>query len=355
MGSIQDNNGDLVLVTGATGHLGFKTLLDALQAGYHIRAAVRSESKANKITSNPDFKALNIPEGQLTFVIVPDLQTPGAYDEAVKDVKYVVHIASPITTGGQLTSEQYHEYFIKPAVAGTIGMLQSAAKSSSVERVVITSSVVAIIDFMTLMTGGSKVYTAEDRIPTPEGPFANEFHAYSASKTAALNEAEAWMAKEKPSFDLVHIHPSFIEGRDALVKTPEEALTGTNAAVLQVVLGEKAQFAYPGNTVHNDDVSRLHVEALNKSKIPAGSYIASSNTPHGTYGGTRWETINEIVAKNFPDQIKAGVLKNTGLQTSSKNDLDVSKTEKTFGWNLQEFESQVTSVVQMYLDVLPKA
>ena len=354
MGSIQ-NNGDLVLITGATGHLGFKALLDALQAGYRIRAAVRSESKANTITSNPDFKALSIPEGQLTFAIVPDLQTPGAYDEAVKGVKYVIHIASPITTGNQLTSDQFHEYFIKPAVAGTIGMLQSAAKSPSVERVVITSSIVAILNFMTMMTGGDKVITAEDRIATPEGPYANEFHAYSASKTAALNEAEAWIAKEKPHFDLVHIHPSFIEGRDALIKTPEDAMTGTNGVVLRVVLGEKAPFALPGNTVHNDDVARLHVEALNKAKIPAGSYVASSNTPHSTHGGTRWETINEIVAKNFPEQIKAGLLKNTGLQPSVKNDIDVSKTEKTFGWNLQEFESQVKSVVQMYLDVLPKA
>ena len=32
---------DLVLITGATGHLGFRVLLDALQHGYTIRAAVR--------------------------------------------------------------------------------------------------------------------------------------------------------------------------------------------------------------------------------------------------------------------------------------------------------------------------
>jgi nucleoside-diphosphate-sugar epimerase len=355
MGSIQENNRELVLITGATGHLGFKTLLDALTAGYRVRAAVRSDAKAKVITSNPDFKALNIPEGQLSFVIVPDLQEPGAYDEAVKDAKYVIHIASPITTGGKLTSEQYHEYFVKPAVAGTVGMLQSAAKSPSVQRVVITSSIVAVIPFMTMMGGSDRTYTVEDRIPFPEGPYANEFHAYSASKTAALNEAEAWMAKEKPQFDLVHIHPSFIEGRDALVKNPEEAMVGTNGAILRVVTGQTAPFAYPGATVHNDDVARLHVEALQPSKIPAGSYIASSNTPHGTLGGTRLETINEIVAKEFPEQVKSGLLPNNGLQPSVKVDFDVTKTEKTFGWNLQEFPAQVKSVVQMYLDVLPKA
>lgn len=353
MGSIQE--GGLVLVTGATGHLGFQTLVDALKAGYRVRTAVRSESKANLITSNPDFKALNLTEGQLSFVIVPDLQEPGAYDEAVKDAKYVIHIASPITTGGKLTDEQYVEYFIKPAVAGTIGMLKSAATSPSVKRIIITSSVVALIDFMTMMTGTDNVISPEDRIPTPEGPFVNEFHAYSASKAAALNEAEAWMEKERPGFDLVHIHPSFIEGRDALVKTSEEAMVGTNGAILRVVKGQKAPFAIPGATVHNEDVARLHVEALNTAKIPAGSYIANSHTPHGTFGGTRWETINEIVAKNFPEQVKSGVLPNDGLQPSAKVPFDSSKTEKIFGWPLQEFDAQVKSVVQMYLDVLPKA
>jgi nucleoside-diphosphate-sugar epimerase len=358
MGSIQNNNNnnddeELILITGATGHLGFKTLLDALHAGYRVRAAVRSEAKANTIISNEDFKALGLPSGQLEFIVVPDLATPGAYDMAVKDVKAIIHIASPITTGGKLTADQYDEYFIKPAISGTLGMLKSAAGSPTVERIVITSSVVAIIDFMAFTSGSEKLVTAEDRIPFPSAPYHNEFHAYAASKTLSLNEAEAWMTEAKPHFDVVFIHPSFIEGRGALVKTPEEAMVGTNGAILRVVLGVNAPFAYPGNTVHNDDVARLHVEALNKVRIPAGSYIASSNTPHGSLDGTRWETINEIVAKNFPAEVSNGVLKNTGLQPSVKNPFSVSKTEKTFGWHFQEFDAQVKSVVQMYLDVLP--
>jgi nucleoside-diphosphate-sugar epimerase len=344
----------LILITGGTGHVGFKSLVDALKSGYHVRAAVRSQAKANVITSNADFKALDIPEGQLEFVVVPDLAVPGAYDQAVKGVEAIIHIASPITTGNKLTADQYDDYFIKPAVSGTVGMLESASKSPSVQRIVITSSVIAILDFPTFMSGSDKVFKAEDRIPSPPGPYQNEFHAYAASKTAALNEAEAWIAEHKPQFDLVFIQPSFIEGRDALVKTEEEAMAGTNGAILRVVRGVVAPFAFPGNTVHNDDVARLHVEALDQTRIPAGSYLASSNTPHGTLGGTRWETINEIVAQNFPEQVKSGLLKNTGLQPSVKNDFDISKTEKTFGWKLQDFDSQVKSVVQMYLDVLSK-
>ena len=356
MASVQDHTSELVLITGATGHLGFKTLLDALTAGYRVRAAVRSESKADVITSNAAFKAANIPEGQLSFVIVSDLAVPGAYDEAVKDVKYVIHIASPITTGGKLTEAQFNEYFIKPAVQGTIGMLESAATSRSVRRVVVTSSVAAIIPFEALTTGSEgRTYTAEDRIPFPDGPYSAEFHAYSASKTAALNEAESWMAKNKPTFDLVHILPSFIEGRNELVRTKEEAMGGTNGVILGVVTGVKAQFPRAGVTVHNDDVARLHVEALRVDKIPAGSYVASSNNPGGTLNGTQWETVNEIVARNFPEAIKDGVFSNDGFQPSVPLRISSEKTEKTFGWKLQEFEAQVKSVVAMYIDVATKA
>jgi uncharacterized protein YbjT (DUF2867 family) len=36
---------DLVLITGGTGFIGFKIIVTALQAGYSVRAAVRSDAK----------------------------------------------------------------------------------------------------------------------------------------------------------------------------------------------------------------------------------------------------------------------------------------------------------------------
>ncbi|KAK3617495.1 hypothetical protein LTR56_025258 [Elasticomyces elasticus] len=59
-------SGDLVLITGATGHLGFRTLRFALEHGYNVRADVRSEAKADKIKSNSVLKAMN-KEAQLSF------------------------------------------------------------------------------------------------------------------------------------------------------------------------------------------------------------------------------------------------------------------------------------------------
>jgi len=90
-------------------------------------------------------------------------------------------------------------------------------------------------------------------------------------------------------------------------------------------------------------------------KIPAGSYVANSNTPHGTLNGTQWESVNEIVARNFPDAIKQGMFSNDGLQRSVHLKFSNEKTEKTFGWKLQGFEAQVKSVVGMYIDIATKA
>jgi hypothetical protein len=67
----------------------------ALKAGYHVQAAVRSESKKDKILSATSIKAPN-PGPALSFIIIPELTAEGAYDEAVKGCTYILHIASPL-------------------------------------------------------------------------------------------------------------------------------------------------------------------------------------------------------------------------------------------------------------------
>jgi nucleoside-diphosphate-sugar epimerase len=343
-------SGSLVFLTGATGHIGFKVLQDLLQAGYRVRIAVRSEAKEQVILTNKKFLEINAPASQYEFVIVKDLTEPGAYNKAVQGVDYVIHLASPITTGGEFTTEEYHEYFIKPAVKGTLSILDAAATASSVKRVVITSSVVAIIPFKNFATRDmldDEIYNAESRTEVDEGPYTNEFEAYSASKAASLKAAEDWIKENKTSFDVVFIHPSYVEGRDDLVKTPEAAISGTNAVILGAVLGKKNPTPVSGVSVHNEDVARLHVEAL-KPSIPAGSYIANSEG----LAGTQWEKINDIVARAFPEAIEKGIIPNNGKFLSFKNHVDSSKTEKTFGWKLQDFESQVKSVVGHYIELV---
>jgi NAD(P)-dependent dehydrogenase (short-subunit alcohol dehydrogenase family) len=43
----------LLLITGASGHLGFRALVLALEAGYRVVATIRREEQAKKIYSKP--------------------------------------------------------------------------------------------------------------------------------------------------------------------------------------------------------------------------------------------------------------------------------------------------------------
>jgi nucleoside-diphosphate-sugar epimerase len=111
--------GDLILVTGGTGLIGIKVIQRALKAGYSVRAAVRSQAKADAVLETPTIKAIN-PGSRLTFTIVPDILADHAYDEAVKGVKYIIHVASPVIKGEGFPPEQWEAEIVKPAIKGTI-------------------------------------------------------------------------------------------------------------------------------------------------------------------------------------------------------------------------------------------
>ena len=340
---------DLVLLTGATGFLGFKVLVALLKAGYHVRIAVRSESKLQKVFATPFLKTLQPTQEQLSWIVVPDLSVEGAYDEAAKGVKYIIHTASPIPTfGGSEAPDQsqYEEYFIKPAVAGAVGMLKSAAKAGTVKRVVITSSVVANVPFKYFMgeTDGH-VFTGDDRIPTAKGPYRFEFEAYSASKAAALNETEAYIKKEQPGFDLISILPGWIFGRDELITNVKDLTVGsTNSVLVGLLLGSNNEMGYNGSSVLGDDAAKVHVLALSPQVNGNQAFITSLDM--------EWESATAVVKQNFAGAVADGYLSTKGKQPTIDIHIDSSKTEETFNLKFAPFETQVKEVASQYLELL---
>jgi nucleoside-diphosphate-sugar epimerase len=87
----------------------------------------------------------------------------------------------------------------------------------------------------------------------------HEFETYAASKVAALQKAEAWMEIHSRVFDVVHLHPSFVEGRIDLALHTREVLKGTNAIILSIAMGKKFEHSAMGATVHLEDVVRVYV------------------------------------------------------------------------------------------------
>lgn len=129
-----------------------------VKAGYNVRTAVRNLAGFEKIKA---LKSTAPYQSQLEHIIVPDITVPGAYDEAVKGVKFILHIASPFASSDLFTSD-YEASYIQPAVRGTVGMLDSAVKAEGVERIVITASVLSIASFA--VTGTDTVVNGE-RVP----------------------------------------------------------------------------------------------------------------------------------------------------------------------------------------------
>lgn len=339
---------DLVLLTGATGFLGYITLIELLKAGYRVRAAARSQSKIAKVEAAPSFKALG---ASIEWVIVPDMTVDRAYDEAVKGVKYIVHVASPIPTLGAeaIPADQLEQHFLHQAAKSEVEILQSAQRAGSVERVIVTSSGVAIVPFDYLIGKGdySIEFSDDHRIPDVMGPFDFEFQAYSAGKAAALNASEAWMASHKPSFDLISIIPGWIFGRDELVADVEGLSKGsTNSVLLGLLLGNKSEAPYNGNVVFGEDVAKLHVLALDSKVKGNQSFNAAFDF--------EWEAALDVVKTSFAQEVAAGKLSVEGKMPTLPLKMSNRKTKETFAFEFTPLNEIVESVANQYLELEAK-
>jgi nucleoside-diphosphate-sugar epimerase len=347
--------GELVLLTGATGFVGFLTLVDLLKAGYQVRAAIRSQSKKQKILEAPSFKALALSPGQLTWVTVPDMTADGAYDEAAKGVTYILHVASPIPSFGDAdkakeSSDEMEETFLQHPVRSDLGMLQSAQNAGTVKRVVVTSSVVAITPFALYMGQGDygQLIDDETRIADASGPWSFEFQAYSAGKARALNAMEGWVAATRPTFDLITVIPGWIFGRDELVADVASHTKGTtNSVLVNFLLGGRNKDPYNSNAVWGADVARVHVAALDPAVKGNQSFVVSTEMV--------WDDAHRVLEEHFADAVKAGKLSLDGEQPTIAIKVSGAKAEKQFGFTYKPYTEVVREVAQQYLELEAKA
>ncbi|KAF2146407.1 uncharacterized protein K452DRAFT_283670 [Aplosporella prunicola CBS 121167] len=338
-----------VCITGGTGFVGFAVLLEALRNGYAVHIVVRSETKANWLKAHPALPGL---DSSASFFTVPDLTAPGSLDAAIAGVDYVIHVASPVPQFDAAPEERYNRY-IHPAVNCTLSALESAKKAGTVKRVVVTSSLAAFMSpkLPASPDSASTVVVTEadmnDEIPPP---WSDDMVAYCASKTAALRRSLAWMSENSPSFDLVNIAPSFVEGRSYIAQSSADlaSLTVATGYFLRMVTGAaKTDTAEIAHACHIDDIAELHVRALDREKIPGNeSYLASTHFS--------WNDIRSIVAEKFPEFVKSGVLPNDGNLPTRNIAFSSEKAQRTFGIKFKSLEKMVVDTVSQYLEFLEK-
>lgn len=191
-----------ILVTGATGYIASWIIKYLLEDGYTVHATVRNPSKTTRyahLTAIADSS-----EGTLK-VFAADLLEDGAFEEAMVGCEVVMHTASPFIVD-EVADPQ--KEIVDPAVKGTQNVLESANKIESVQRIVLTSSVVGIY--------GDPI----DAKDIPNNEF-NESHwntsstvengPYNYSKVAA--ERAAWeLADKQMRWKMVVVNPAFVFG-----------------------------------------------------------------------------------------------------------------------------------------------
>ncbi|KAH7363187.1 hypothetical protein B0T11DRAFT_353295 [Plectosphaerella cucumerina] len=335
----------LLVITGVSGHVGFRVLVEALTRGYKVRAVIRNAAQAEQIKAAESAKPF---AAQLEFVVVPDLLRDGAFDGVLDGADGIVHVASPLPSGN---TTDFKRDLIDPAINATVGVLKSAKKVPSIKRVVITSSVAVLLSWDFIISSDyTTVLTAKD-VYTPtglDGPFANAMHAYGLSKAAAFDATKRFIEEERPAFEIVNIFPSMVTGKNELNRTPADVGKGSNGSTLGVVLDNVSQMPSIGVSVHVNDVARAHIDALNPALTGNRDYLCSS----GGVDGTTWDDAKEIAKRNFPEAVADGRLPLAGSLPTRPIHFDSSETEKAFGWKFASFEEQVKSVVGHYLELL---
>ncbi|KAF8864423.1 aldehyde reductase II [Acephala macrosclerotiorum] len=196
----------IVLATGVNGYIGSHVADQFLAAGYDVRGTARNIEKGQNIK-----KTLTDKHGdgrRVEIVAVPNISDDGAFDEAVKGVHAVAHVASI------LTFDKDAGKVIPATIAATTSVLASCLKEPSVKSFVYTSSSSATshpkpnvkwhIDSNTWNDEDVK----EAWKPESEWQEGHEWIVYGASKTEAEKALWKFRDEKKPRFTINAVLPS---------------------------------------------------------------------------------------------------------------------------------------------------
>jgi nucleoside-diphosphate-sugar epimerase len=324
----------LVVVTGANGFIASHTVQTLLRAGFEVCGTVRSASKAEAVTRT--VQQLNSPEvaARFTTAVVPDITDPAAYLDLFRTTQpaAVLHLASPFA----YTVTNFEKDLMEPAVKGTLAVLEAAAVTPSVRRVVHTNSFACIYDANLGMRPGY-TYTAKDWCPLTYADgmnAANAPTAYRASKAVAEKTAWEFLDSHRDAhFDLVSLCPAmvfgpFLDTPDALPSSPA-GLNTSNQLVWDVLrAGEDASMPPTKGPVWVDvrDVADAHVRALEVPELGGRRFLLAK----GVYCSQEIADVaREVLPPKHRHRVPIGVLGKSEAENHFA--VDASVEEKLLG------------------------
>ncbi|VFQ60658.1 unnamed protein product [Cuscuta campestris] len=265
-----------VCVTGANGFIGswlIKTLLDR---GYTaIHAAVLPGSDPSHLFRLPGASG----PGVRLVVHEANVLDADAVSRAVEGCGGVFHVASPCTLEDPVDPQKE---LIEPAVDGTLNVL-AAAKRFGVRRVVLTSSISALVP--NLAWPSHKVFDESSWTDLDFCKSRQEW--YPISKTLA--EKAAWEFAKQNGLDVVAINPATCLG-----ELLQPGLNASCAVLAQLLKGsEETHECHWLGAVHVKDVAKAQI-LLFETPNASGRYLCTN----GIY---QFGDFAERVSRLFPE------------------------------------------------------
>jgi dihydroflavonol-4-reductase len=237
-----------LLITGSTGFVGKHVVKRALSEGHHVRASLRTKDRAEELRSA-------VGDGSLDIVEL-DLMGDAGWMDAMQGIDGLLHTASPVPIGTPKTPDDV----IGPAVDGTRRAIEAAA-AAGVPRVVVTSSLAAIVG---CKRSQGHIYGPDDWTD----PDADGVGTYARSKTQAERLARD-IAATTPGMSLTTINPGFVFG------APLDGHWASSLVLIDRLLKGKdpllPRLSFPSVSIH--DVAEAHIRALN---APDGTRVVAA-------------------------------------------------------------------------------
>ncbi len=231
-----------VIVTGASGHIGYHVALQLINLGYEITLLIRKENQNTLYLKSKGAR-----------IFIADLKVRESYQEVLKNTDVLFHIASENTTD---TSDE------KRVIENTFELSKQVIDTaivSNVKTIIYTSSVVVLgrsSDPSVLINENNKAVYLES--PYVKGKFL----------------AEQYVKKliQEKQVDIRSIYPSWVVGNNDLKQTPPHKIIKN-----YFQKGQAFYFSGGISVASVDEVAKAHINAWLKGDVNENYVVAGNN------------------------------------------------------------------------------
>ena len=334
----------LVLVTGGGGFIAGHIILQLLEQGYLVRTTVRSLAREPAIRDT--LTDAGMVRGENLSFVVADLLSDAGWREAVADVDFVLHVASPVQPG----RVENEDDLIVPAREGTLRVL-SAARDAGVKRVVVTSAFHAV----------SWGHPHDDHVFTEQdwtvlvGPGVD---AYGKSKTLSERAAWEYIAAEGDGMQLTTMLPVAVMG-----PIMGGDISGSNHIVQSMLEGRMP--ALPSlyiPVVDVRDVASAHLLAMRSADAAGERFLLSNGAAlslseiAGAIRSAVGDAASRVPTRHIPNVVvRLGALINPAFR-SMVPDLGYSKktsnekARRVLGWTPRDSREAITAAAKSMVE-----